>query len=447
MSKAETTCLIFANRPGLAEKLTAWIGDRLAGRQYCVVCVSGNKLPNEMGFKFNSHLEFSRALIVFEGLPIKLEAVAPWREWAIGKGALEFPVTFLDNPLEENAWIRAMEKHCAHWATSPPEREPSAIKFGQFVEMPPGATDKDDPSLLTMMFGSMGELLTAVDIVGRRFHKACSVNTVSRAKYLEKIDGLLDGKNTDSGPVKLDLPERVDRLPRLLLHGETGVGKTLIARYLHKRSGFSGRPLRISIPEYLGKEDMFEYDFFGYMRGAYTDAKEADHGLLLANAGGVVFLDEIGEANAMLQAKLLAYLDDYRVRPRRWKGDPFFCPTLIVAATNRDLNAMAKKKLFREDLLARFTDHHVIPPLRDRMEDLNFILDCLLQSEAMNPEGRVTEIGGAAVAEIARRIKSDGFKGNFRELETVMRSACQSAAKDGRPFICAQDVPHVRTSS
>jgi hypothetical protein len=440
MGKEKTTRLIFANKPGLAEKLTAWTGARLAGRDYCVVCVSGNKLPNDMGFNFSPQLQFSRALIVFEGLPIKLEIVAPWREWAIGMGALEFPVTFIEDPLEASLWQQVMEKHCAQWIKPLPERELPAIEFGHFVQMPAGSTDKDDPSLLTMMFGSMGELLTAVDIVGRRFQKACSVNSVKRAKYLEKIDGLLGGRYSKSDGAKLEIPERVDQLPRLLLHGETGVGKTLIARYLHKRSGFDGRPLRISIPEYLGKEDMFEYDFFGYMQGAYTDAKEADHGLLLANVGGVVFLDEIGEANAMLQAKLLAYLDDYRVRPRRWKGDPFFCPTLIVAATNRDLNAMAKEKLFREDLLARFTDPQIMPPLRDRMEDLNFILDCLLQSEAINPEGRVTQIGSEAFAAIVARVKSPDFKGNFRELETVMRACCQSAAKEGRDFICTQDV-------
>ena len=157
--------------------------------------------------------------------------------------------------------------------------------------------------------------------------------------------------------------------------------------------------------------------------------------------GGVVFLDEIGEANAVLQAKLLACLDDYRVRPRKWKGDPFYCPTLIVAATNRDLNKMAKNGEFREDLLARFTDHHIIPPLRERMEDMNFILDCLIQSAGINPEARVTEIGCEAVMAIVSRIQNHAFKGNFRELETIMRAACQAAAKDGRDFICIQDVP------
>lgn len=444
MGKEKTTRLIFANKPGLAAKIAEWIGDKFAGRPYCVVCVSGNKLPRDMEIGFDSKLSFSRALIVFEGLPIKLEAVTLWREWAAGRGTLELPVTFLENPLQEHAFKALIEKYCQHWSKPSPIREKPAITRGQFVQMPAGTTEKDDPSLLTMMFGSMGELLTAVDVVARRFQDACVLDTAKRDKYLEKIIAMLDGKKAETGSVELGIPERVDRLPRLLLHGETGVGKTLIARYLHKRAGFKragflGRPLRISIPEYLGKEDMFEYDLFGYMRGAYTDAKEADHGLLLANTGGVVFLDEIGEANTMLQAKLLAYLDDYRVRPRRWKGD-FYCPTLIVAATNRDLNAMAEEGSFRGDLLARFTDHHVIPPLRERMEDLSFILDCLLQSEAINPEARVAEIGSEAIAAIIGRVKSPGFKGNFRELEKVLRTACQAVAKDGRNFIGAQDL-------
>jgi transcriptional regulator with PAS, ATPase and Fis domain len=101
---------------------------------------------------------------------------------------------------------------------------------------------------------------------------------------------------------------------------------------------------------------------------------------------------------------------------------------------------MAKDKLFREDLLARFTDPHIIPPLRARMKDLNFILDCLLQSEAINPEQRVTEIGSEAVAAIVSRLQRPDFKGNFRELETVMRAVCQTVAKDGRNFICTKDV-------
>lgn len=105
-------------------------------------------------------------------------------------------------------------------------------------------------------------------------------------------------------------------------------------------------------------------------------------------------------------------------------------------AVNRDLDEMAKNKTFRADLLARFTDRYVMPPLRQRMEDLHFILDCLLQSEAINPEGKVSEVGRGAFEAIERH----EFRGNFRELETVMRAACQAASKDGRPFICVHDL-------
>jgi DNA-binding NtrC family response regulator len=147
----------------------------------------------------------------------------------------------------------------------------------------------------------------------------------------------------------------------------------------------------------------------------------------------VIFLDEIGEASSAIQAKLLAYLDDYMVRPRGWTEEPFFCPTLVVAATNRDLR---KVKDFRPDLLARFTDIEQVPPLRERVESFPFILDCLLQNPAINPCGDIQEIGQTAYETLV----AHPFKGNFRELETVLRGACHAAGKDGRDFICRQDI-------
>ncbi|MCL1785840.1 MAG: sigma 54-interacting transcriptional regulator [Alphaproteobacteria bacterium] len=227
-----------------------------------------------------------------------------------------------------------------------------------------------------------------------------------------------------------------------MLYGKTGVGKTLIARYLQNNPG--ERPVRIVIPEYLNKEDMFEYALFGYVKGAYTGGRESgDHGLLLENVGRVVFLDEIGEANDIIQAKLLAYLDDYHVRPRGWQGDPFYCPTLVVAATNRDLDDMVEKKQFRADLLMRFTDRETIPTLRERVDSFPFILDCLLQNNAINPgwgkkgESCVKEIGNEAL----EALKKYEFPGNFRELENILRTVCREVLKDGRDYICRSDLP------
>ena len=172
-----------------------------------------------------------------------------------------------------------------------------------------------------MMFGSMGDLLTRVDMIRVRFQKPSAKVHNSKDDYLRKIDKLIGTKdqNKPGTSPQLEAEDLMSHLPRLLLRGETGVGKTLIARYLQEEADL--RPPRISIPEYLGKEDMFEYDLFGYVHGAYTGGREdGDHGLLLENVGGVVFLDEIGEANEIIQAKLLAYLDDYRIRPRGWRG-------------------------------------------------------------------------------------------------------------------------------
>ncbi len=142
---------------------------------------------------------------------------------------------------------------------------------------------------------------------------------------------------------------------------------------------------------------------------------------------------KLESASGAIQAKLLAYFDDYMVRPRGWTEEPFFCPTLIVAATNRDLR---KVKDFRPDLLARFTDVEQVPPLRERIESFPFILDCLLQNPAINPVISVREIGQTSYEIIVKLL----FKGNFRELETMLRVACHAASKDVRDFICRPDI-------
>jgi DNA-binding NtrC family response regulator len=143
---------------------------------------------------------------------------------------------------------------------------------------------------------------------------------------------------------------------------------------------------------------------------------------------------DLGEASGIIQAKLLAYLDDYAVRPRGWTGEPFFCPTLVVGATNRDIR---NSKRFRKDLLARFTDIDHVPPLRERQESFPFILDCLLQQSAINPRCGVKEIGDQAF----EALKQHKFPGNFRELENLLRTVCETVVKDGRNYITRKDLP------
>jgi hypothetical protein len=403
--------------------------DKLKDKPFFVVWVGQNALPQNPDFGFQQGVEMARTLIILEGRPVSPKCIEAWRKWARGRVVKDFKMAFIESGASRQAIADLLREHCADWLRPLQSRETAKIRTGEWVSLPKD-TKKHDPALLTMMFGSMGELLGRMDLISQRFCASCSISDEARNTYLTQIKKQLlgDAKAGASGsPPKAS----IEALPRILLLGETGVGKTLFARYLADTASIT----RISIPEYLSKEDMFEYDLFGYARGAYTGGQETGSlGLLLANLGGVIFLDEIGEASGAIQAKLLAYLDDYMVRPRGWTEDPFFCPTLVVAATNRDLR---KVKDFRPDLLARFTDIEQVPPLRERVESFPFILDCLLQNAAINPGRSVEEIGQMAY----ETLLTHPFKGNFRELETVLRGACHTAAKDGREFICRQDIP------
>lgn len=431
----KTTC-VFSNEPSRVKMAQSILGARLDGRSCGVIWIANNADQGNSQFHFKKRPHFTHILLIFEGLPVVLDRLSEWRRWAIDSGALDVQIEIVQAGIPETEVKEILERRCREWLQPTPNPEDVGIRIGQWIDQ--GRTrEKDDPDLLTMMFGRMGQLLTRLDLVRARFHEAAGMAAGKKADYLRAIDKMIGSKdqNHPGKTPEIASENLTSHIPRLLLYGETGVGKTLIARFLHDRTG--ERPPRIVIPEYLSKEDSFEYALFGYVHGAYTGGREdGDHGLLLRNVGGVIFLDEIGEANAIIQAKLLAYLDDYRVRPRGWQGTPFYCPTLVVAATNRDLKSLVKKGLFRGDLLARFTDTEIIPPLRDRLESLPFILDCLLQSESINPGGYVREIGDGAF----RALKAHPYEGNFRELEDCLRTACRKARLGARTQLRRSDL-------
>jgi hypothetical protein len=433
---------IFAKDSLRVAKLRSWVGEVFSDskRGACLVSVAKGHTPNDLDSEPET---IAKVLIVFEDSPVEMAGVDKWRDWAMTLGAWEVHIAFLafyDGSEEER--YRTIVEQCKGWNQPAPKPEKVKIQKGAFVKMSSDPSERNLATLLTMTLGSMGDLLTRAEVLARRFKQGCPQKSGSPDKqaiqsYLGEIDVLLkDDKRDGENHPKLSAEPAPDYLPKLLLRGDSGVGKSLIAGYLHARTGWKGRPLRIPIPEYLGKEDMFEYDLFGYCKGAYTDGKEdGSRGLLLSNAGRVVFLDEIGEANEYLQAKLLAFLDDYRVRPRGWEGEPFYCPVLVVAATNKDLEEMVQRKKFRGDLLARFTDRHRIPGLNERIGDLPFILDCLLQRPAMNPG--IETIGEKAYDAIR---KLDFKKENFRGLENLFRAACERALRDGRTYLVEADI-------
>jgi two-component system, NtrC family, response regulator HupR/HoxA len=215
----------------------------------------------------------------------------------------------------------------------------------------------------------------------------------------------------------------------VLLHGETGTGKELVAAEIHERSGrrrarFVAQNLAALPPELMTSE------LFGHVKGAFTGAQQARRGLFELADGGTLFLDEIGEAPMPLQALLLRALESHEFWPVG-ASEPRQVDVRIVAATNRDLLAHAHQQLFRLDLYYRLAVCPIeVPPLRARPEDVRGIGVPLLEaaSRRMNREApRITE-------QAWRALESHPWPGNVRELGNVMeRLVIYHSGRDVEP--------------
>ncbi|GEO84714.1 MULTISPECIES: sigma 54-interacting transcriptional regulator [Alphaproteobacteria] len=201
---------------------------------------------------------------------------------------------------------------------------------------------------------------------------------------------------------------------RILLLGESGVGKTAIARHIHLTAGDKGRPF-IHVNSGSIPETLFESEMFGYERGAFTGALQAGkRGFIESAGGGTLFLDEIGEIPLSSQPKLLNFLEDGTIQP---VGSSVAkkIETRVIAATNRDLSDMVRNGSFRKDLLYRLSTFPVeIPPLRNRTDKAE-ILDMMLE-RASAERGAPLKLSPACRSILLRH----SFPGNLREVKSVV---------------------------
>ncbi|SNZ03937.1 DNA-binding transcriptional response regulator, NtrC family, contains REC, AAA-type ATPase, and a Fis-type DNA-binding domains [Persephonella hydrogeniphila] len=204
----------------------------------------------------------------------------------------------------------------------------------------------------------------------------------------------------------------------VLIYGESGVGKELVARAIHQLSRRKDKPFIAVNCANLSRE-LVEAELFGYKKGAFTGATQDRKGILEKANGGTVFLDEIGEIPFDMQAKLLRFLEEKEIR-RVGDDRPIKVDVRIIAATNRNLKKMIEEGNFRDDLYYRIAGFKIeIPPLRERKDDIPLLINHFIEKYNQKYQKNIRGIKPEAL----RLLVSYDWPGNVRQLESVISKA------------------------
>jgi transcriptional regulator with GAF, ATPase, and Fis domain len=216
----------------------------------------------------------------------------------------------------------------------------------------------------------------------------------------------------------------------VLILGETGTGKELVARAIHKRSNRASNPF-IAVNCGALSESLLESELFGHEKGAFTGAVRDKPGRFELANGGTIFLDEIGEVSESFQVKLLRVLQGGEFE-RVGGTETVRVNVRVLAATNRDLREQVQAKKFREDLYYRLNVLTIdLPPLRERQEDVSLLVDHILKREG----------GGMRVSKnVMEAFQNYSWRGNIRELESVIKRAALLARSEQRTMIVMKDL-------
>jgi two-component system, NtrC family, response regulator PilR len=235
----------------------------------------------------------------------------------------------------------------------------------------------------------------------------------------------------------LDVFKMIETVARtnstILLTGESGTGKGLVAQAIHFNSLRRDKPM-VALNCGALPETLLESELFGHMRGSFTGADTNKKGLLEVAEHGTIFLDEIGEMSAVMQVKLLRVLQERRFR-RVGGLDELQADIRVVAATNQDLTRLIAEGRFREDLYYRINVIPLtLPPLRDRREDIPLLVDHFLAKYCEQMGKQITGVSHDAIDLLI----AHNWPGNIRELENVLERA---VALESTPTILADSLP------
>lgn len=245
-------------------------------------------------------------------------------------------------------------------------------------------------------------LLQKTEILEKEINKISPSDIIGKSDCIKKLLTLsLKAAQSDSN---------------ILIEGETGTGKELLAKFIHKNSARENFPY-LTINCAALPDQLLESELFGYEKGAFTDAKTTKKGLVEISNRGTLFLDEIGELSLSIQPKLLRFLENGEYR-RIGGVSNLKSDVRIICATNRNLMEEAEKKNFRKDLLFRLNVITLtIPPLRDRKEDIPQLVEHFLTIKSK------TKIKKTLSDEALKLLLNYHFPGNVRELEHIIERA------------------------
>ncbi len=278
-----------------------------------------------------------------------------------------------------------------------------------------------------------GKFLEIVrDALHRRDHELKSLRRVNEP-YCYLVDEVVGVSRSMEHVLKTAL-RVTDVDSGILIHGESGTGKELIARILHNRSTHRRNREFVAINCAAIPGEILESELFGSVRGAFTGATQTRKGLIEVADGGTLFMDEIGDTSPQFQSKLLRVIQEKEIR-RVGDTASRSVDVRIVAATNRDLKKMIGEGTFREDLYYRLSVIDIIiPPLRDRKEDIHPLVDYFLQ----DINGRLgTEVEGISAQAMAVLLAYP-WPGNVRELRNSLERA---AVLSGHKMLLPEDFP------
>ncbi|WP_205500652.1 sigma-54-dependent transcriptional regulator [Rufibacter psychrotolerans] len=313
-----------------------------------------------------------------------------------------------------------------HWLKEILDRDPSAVvimitAFGD-VEMAVRAL-KEGATDFVLKPWQNEKLLATLSAAAKLKTSYKEISTLRKtnsalATQLNQDVNLVTGQS----PAMQQLLHLMNRVARtdadVLLLGENGTGKEVIARSLHQQSGRADKVF-ISVDMGSLTETLFESELFGHKKGAFTDAREDRVGRFEMANGGTLFLDEIGNLSMAMQAKLLTVLQRREVI-RVGTGQPIPINVRLICATNMPLQQMVQQGRFRQDLLYRINTIELnLPPLRERLEDLPLLVDHFLKRYAQKYKQPAKSVSAAAL----ERLRRYDWPGNIRELEHVLERA------------------------